>query len=191
MDPRVSANTVMLGILSVARTNQGATSASLLPIKQTLPHVLATINELEPSILYPSSSRQSILDQVAQLVPLAAVGRPTFTAFLFGTGEFEDEDLQAAAEGGMEQCCRPLDRVRQTKLYLLALGLDTMDADGGLDQMAQTVGFPVRRPLAKHDFETLVCAICLQTMQAEKQSVDVFHLHCLLTHMNTTIPADL
>ncbi|GFU17475.1 hypothetical protein NPIL_141151 [Nephila pilipes] len=68
------------------------------------------LNRLEPSDIVPILSfRQSILDQVAQLVPHCnELDVPYFHRLVFlEPGEFEDEDHKPQPKGGMEQCCRP------------------------------------------------------------------------------------
>ncbi|GFU22800.1 hypothetical protein NPIL_590581, partial [Nephila pilipes] len=82
------------------------------------------LNRLEPSDIVPILSfRQSILDQVAQLVPHCdELDVPYFHRLVFlEPGEFEDEDLQAAAERGHGAVLQAIwTEYGKPKLYLLA-----------------------------------------------------------------------
>ncbi|GFT66982.1 hypothetical protein NPIL_627691, partial [Nephila pilipes] len=82
------------------------------------------LNSLEPSDVVPILSfRQSILDQVAQLVPHCdELDVPYFHGLVFlEPGVFEDDDLQAAAERGHGAVLQAIwTEYDKAKLYLLA-----------------------------------------------------------------------
>ncbi|GFU49816.1 hypothetical protein NPIL_40801 [Nephila pilipes] len=154
------------------------------------------LNSLEPSDIVPILSfRQSILDQVAQLVPHCnELDVPYFHRLVFlEPGEFEDEDLQAAAERGHGAVLQAIwTEYGKPKLYLLArTAWDTYGRQTVTHwiKLAQTV---LDSLYGDHWPNTIFetpndCAICLQTMHWAEKTVcgHVFHLHCLLRHMNT------
>ncbi|GFT46340.1 hypothetical protein NPIL_173941 [Nephila pilipes] len=154
------------------------------------------LNRLEPSDIVPILSfRQSILDQVAQSVPHCyELDVPYFHRLVFlEPGEFEDEDLQAVAERGHGAVLQAIwTEYGKPKLYLLArTAWDTYGRQTVAPwiKLAQTV---LDSLYGDHWPNTIFempndCAICLQTMHWAEETVcgHVFHLHCLLRHMNT------
>ncbi|GFU18739.1 hypothetical protein NPIL_582351, partial [Nephila pilipes] len=108
-------------------------------------------------------------------------------------GEFEDEVLQAAAERGHGAVLQAIwTEYGKPKLYLLArTAWDTYGRQTVTHwiKLAQTV---LDSLYGDHWPNTIFetpndCAICLQTMHWAEKTVcgHVFHLHCLLRHMNT------
>ncbi|GFU48194.1 hypothetical protein NPIL_136191 [Nephila pilipes] len=153
------------------------------------------LSSLEPSKIVPIISfRESILAQVGQLLPNHyELNVPNFQRLVYvEPRKFEDDAMKEAAERGHGTFLQAIwTEYGKLKLYLLAygawktIGCQTMASWIKLSQTVLDSLYGDHWP--NTIFETPNnCAICLQTMHWAEKTVcgHVFHLQCLLRHMN-------